>query len=818
MAYRGFTPTDAERLEQLTNGVYRARLDCGTVQDVISRFQLPRIEEKPFSWRKDADLVAIFQPSPGQYVSGRRLKMSSILKYYKTPLLPYLTGLTYQTALNVLVWSQALTPDELAVFLGHGMFADQLTFERTSSSISQYVKHFASETRGKRMLGEFHALGGFKHEDPDWDLDAEIASLAGANPSRVSCWPAAWAEAADAVMVAPPEMPTWISFEQYVKSLVWTTSGSSSVGLVHYFDGKRQRHFKPRKNMVTTLFTPDELWALVSAWDGTIRNIPVVKNELGKIRLAIASNFESYVWESYCLDMFGHGFKNWGGITLDETVAAESTRNEKDMARLGLGWYALPWDFASFDHQVRTEEIQDILTRMAAMADPRVRHQWARVIGSYSHAILTNPKTNKTYQIKHGLQSGQRTTSLIGNVWNAVATRAAIRHCCSILGRDPGFTVGIRGDDTYVMARNPADLYILRLSYAFFGLIGHDKKFSIRPHSLEFLRNTTTSKRVIGWPCRAVPAITERKPWSDDLLDPASEVVTIADNIRNFERRAACELPLVHQSNKFQWSKFTSQTYLWLSLPRRLGGYGIYPFKGFIPDGKLSLTPEIQPTIEQEFSRYSPAYLGLTPQQSQIYNRTRFLSMLRPSDMRNLLGSIMDDFKMRRSLASKAKVTWRKQQLPDVGVLTTKIPLPSGKHLVTPRVDLRSSTPDWPPLPQFLSDYPGYRRAHQDNAISLATIMREHYPVAWSWMRRYERWGWHRSDALDMVMGTPPSEPIWPLNSKVRSTCLNHLVGNWVRPPPGFMNRGKIGFYAYHVTRAAVEVFSSSAKSFQYLY
>ncbi|UHK03241.1 MAG: RNA-dependent RNA polymerase [Hangzhou totivirus 8] len=814
------SPALSHQAEVCTNGVYRAKPTCGTLAHILALYT-PMIptKKKNFLWKKDADLVEQYQPSASQYMTNRRLKMSSVLKYYDTDFHQYLTGLTYQTALNVLIWSTALTPREKQQVLGSGLFSAQSTFIEFASKISQHVKPYSAETREKKLLGELHVLEGYRHHDDSWVLHDEMAKLAGTYPERTTDWWAAWSESADSVIDRKDPLPTWVSFEEYTKSLSWATTGSCSIGTVYYKNGDKVQHFKPRKNMVTALFTPDEIWDIVSKWDGTIKNYPVVKNELGKIRLAIASNFESYIWESYCLEMLGHCFKNWAGITLDESVTAEIRRNNEDMEALRDGAVALPWDFASFDHQVRQEEILDILTRLKLCSDPRTHIQWDKVLQSYTKATLSDPATGTTYPVVHGLQSGQRTTSLIGNVWNAIVTRIAITRTKQILGRDPHFRVGIRGDDTYVLANSVADLYVLRLAYASYLIIGHDKKFSIRYASFEFLRNSVYGNAITGWPCRAIPAITERKPWSDDLLRPAEEVITIGENIRNLERRLTMEIPTLHQSNMFQWSKFTGLSYNWLRLPRRLGGFGLYDFGGLVPDGKISLTPELDYEVTNKFSTYAPSYLGLNAEQSEAFNRARFKAMVKPSDMRNLLSDIMSQFRSMRDKARKAKIRWSRKNIPyDIRVETTpRIQLTTLASDYF-KVNLQAATDGWPRFPKLLSDYPSYRAALGKEAPSLGKLIKQHYPDVCAIIKRIEAKGWHRADAIDAVLGHLPSESTYPLNSKTRVLALAHLTGDWLTPPSGYRDRSRIGYYAYAMTRTAVLAFTNTRLALQFLY
>lgn len=785
----GFDCTTSEgrvAFERLTHGVFHAKDYLPTVEELLLSHSSHLKHQAPPKMTRDLEYQEWFDnPSPPPYWRNRRLKMSNLLKFYKRELnlLQPMKGADYQLALNIMIWSQALTDTEFQALETCNFITTRDQFSEVAAKISADVKPIGLESRTKRLFGEFDACLGYKHEDSEWDTDAEMVKLSAVDPPRVDNWEQLWEEAANKVFIKPAIMPKYQEFSEYVKSLRWATSGSSSVGRVYYIDEhKALRHFKPRKNMVTALLTPEQIWTLVQNWDGRIVNTPVIKNELGKIRLAIASNLESYIYEAYCLDMFGHSFKNWGGITLDETVTEEVERTQLDIENLRKSEFALPWDFAKFDHQVRKTEIQDILTRLKSYCDKRTWQVWDMVIGSYDKAVLTNPQTGYSVAVTNGLQSGQRTTSLIGNTWNAICTQIARQKANHLMGKEEHVRIGIRGDDTYILSKNPKYLYLLRLSFASLMIVGHDRKFSIRQWSFEFLRNTTTTESVIGWPSRAIPAITERKPWSDDLLTPHTEVVTISENIRNFERRIQNELPHLHMSNKVQWSRFTKQSYLWLELPRRLGGLGIYQFRGFIPSSKLSLTPEYAPKIDNDFSDWAPSYMGLTPAEARIYNSHRFTQMLRPSDVRGGLRIIFDSFRSKVAAMTKKNITWRRNETPLPAITTYLTHQPPNMEFDLPRINLSSPTPGWPRFNEFLSHYQAYRKTKKEENISLTNIAKQHYPSVYSWLMTYQVYGWHRADAIDMILGDLPSESVWPSNNKTKKLSLGMVATDVTRP------------------------------------
>ena len=157
--------------------------------------------------------------------------------------------------------------------------------------------------------------------------------------------------------------------------------------------------------MVTYLYTTDELYDLCKRWDGRLISRAFTKDELSKRRIAVASNIESYLCESYLLYNMTHVYKSWKYITLDESPAVEHNRTIEVSKLLKSGKWALPFDFKNFDHQPTTEEIQTIMSHDLNGVDVPKQYlqEWNnikyKVINSYSNNTMSMSINNKKVEL-----------------------------------------------------------------------------------------------------------------------------------------------------------------------------------------------------------------------------------------------------------------------------------------------------------------------------------------------------------------------------------------------------------------------------------
>lgn len=125
---------------------------------------------------------------------------------------------------------------------------------------------------------------------------------------------------------------------------------------------------------------------------------------------------------------------------------------------------------------------------------------------------------------------------------------------------------------------------MFRLGYASINAIGADAKYGIHYQETEFLRIWYANDRVYGYPNRAIPSLTQRKPWTSDPWDPEGVVKAQIKTVRLIERRLGRELPQIEKIVVQSWGRKRKLEKTWLTVPIAMGGLGILPWTGRIPD------------------------------------------------------------------------------------------------------------------------------------------------------------------------------------------------------------------------------------------
>lgn len=394
--------------------------------------------------------------------------------------------------------------------------------------------------------------------------------------------------AQDMLMTVPTYVP-WISFEDYVAGASWLTAGASSQGHLRFKtpDGKIHK-LKCRKNFVLDVLTVQELLALCKAKTGQT-NYTLIKSELGKVRLAVASDLETYLMMSWMLYFVNGAYKDWPGNTLEESPSEQSDRMCK-MMELCQVMYGLPFDFKGFEHQPKTPQIVTInrILNDIGRHNVPIEHRFeydsmaSRIERSYyfSELICRDVKTRKEtrYKVKNGLMSGIRLTSTIGNGWNTVMTEAARRRLANAGLETQTIEKFIRGDDSAIFTDRAALARLFELAYTQLGVKGGVGKFSVRKHEMEFLR-IWYSNRCYGYPSRAIPGLTQRKPWSstpwseDGVLSALKEVCCILN-------RRGLNSDKIWRVLKARWCSLHRLPLAVTMVPRSAGGLGLDPWDG----------------------------------------------------------------------------------------------------------------------------------------------------------------------------------------------------------------------------------------------
>lgn len=830
--------SEQHKLAQLTQGLYHyGSINWNKAIEWIIN-NLPDIKDTTISKKiiavDDKELQLIFLPRVKGDLAVRRLRLSDLwrraTKQQKEEL-SYYTHLDYITATNLMIYMFVHGTSYLADLRRVGMFNDFESFLEKASLVSAHVKRMPMDEDGtKQRLCEISSLSGYLQADlQNWDTEEELEALAqgGNEHGPLGCdWPEVFSDAMRGIQPPHATHSDFISFYDFIEEGKWITAGSSSVGEVQWSYEDESGKFKAKKNMVTDLYTTAEIVEMIDNWDGVLRSRAFVKDEVGKRRLAVSSGLEPYLVESYILHLFGHSFKNWEAITLDESPKEQHNRNCGVINRLKKGAFALPFDFARFDHQPTTDEIKTMISNIAEQcAIPTANKDEfnrlvEKVLYSYSHSIISMSVKGKniSHDVEGGIPSGVRFTSLVGNEWNSIMTRIAQKMTSLVLGYDPILTKGIKGDDTYLLANTAVELYIFRLAYCGINAIGHDSKFGISQRICEFLRNEISVDGVRGWSNRTIPTLSQRKPWNPQPWSPNSEIATITTNIYLLERRVGKELSIIHQVSKIRWSHLTKQSYKWLELPVRLGGFGLYTYDGWVPNCKLPLTtkPVIQVSGLIPFQAYD--WITLSPSQLEACHEISITDKIAADDIPGPQKVFGREFinKIR-----KLTVLWEKQNAERLSIPEYRLELPSEDgYSLWPHIKaeyIPANISGVPDFTKFLREYNQIKKASRyDTTIvipPLKAFLRRWFPMILARMVRFESQGWHRTDAITLAQGDIPTEPIPSLNPLlsqfVKSSISTSKILKWT-------GRRKIAMNLANVTRSISTAIGESSVALLY--
>ncbi|ACU32789.1 RNA-dependent RNA polymerase [Artivirus ni] len=617
------------------------------------------------------------------------------------------------------------------------------------------------------------------------------------------------------------EHKKYISFEKYVKEGYWITSGSSSIGKVNWsYDGDLGK-FKARKNMLLDLYTPDEIYKMAVEWDGKLENRVFIKDELAKRRLAVASNIEAYLNQGYIFYLFGHGFKNWKYITLDETPGETHLRNCETIKALKDGCFALPFDFKGFDRQPTIWEVKQITKRVIDqikyLVPPQDRHLFTKIaaknISCYDNNYLYSPLTKETKKQTNGIPSGIRPTSFIGNVWNMITTDIARDQTSLILGKDNIRLIALKGDDTKILAKDFMTCLVFRYSYQAINAVGENSKFGIMQNCCEFLRTEISTQGVRGWTNRAIPSVTQRKPWNPQPWTANQQVETTANNIYLLERRSKKQLDWLHQANKIKWSKYTGQSYHWLHLPKRLGGFGIYEWKGWKTTSKLPLADIPTFDVPGLFSEnINLTWKQMTDEEKTAYQQVEFSMKIAADDIPGPQKHISSNYIKN---LRKLKPVWEKTVVPTYRFYKTEGP--TCENNIWPRRMIQSheAGPNGMPIfSEFIRQHQIAKKAKIE-IPSLKECLAKWYPEAYKTMTEYERKGWHRTDAINIATGKVPLEP---------TGILNPILTPWISKivvKSGFSfwrGRENIALHLTSVCKQAVQYIQNEGGNYMYAF
>lgn len=576
-----------------SNPYYKDNIDKETATPKPQVTKWPETDEEcieMFPFRSNAD------------APFRRARMLDLRDVCPVSWLNDFRNLDYITIVNLLF--ARLIHGERAVTMWKklNMLQSLNNFIIGANSLNLVMKKYKCEMTTRLLFAETANLTGYRQMPmPGFDIVKETKALCDGGDEHgivADQWEQEFEEAAKEVMAGQDiAKAEWVTLEEYIKHDLASTAGASSIGKVHYTYKNETGKFKARKNLLYDIMTPEQIYKVVVAnYDHQVATA-FVKPEMGKLRIAVTGDIESYYVCSWLNYLAGHSYTTWVGNTLEESRTEQMRRMQTTLDQL-IDNYSIPFDYKGFDHQPTLREIAIELRLYLSNALYNTPVEWKDyvstiidiVIQSFfnSVTVVRDEKGKKwVFQVKGGVQSGVRLTSLLGNFWNQIMTRIVTKTLGS-----PKQVIDkyIRGDDSSIITMNYEMALLFRLGYAAINAVGADAKYGIHRQETEFLRIWYANNRVYGYPNRAIPSLTQRKPWTSDPWDPEGVVAAQVKTVRLLERRLGRELPRVEQIVCSAWSRKRKMTQAWLRLPKAQGGLGILPWKGWLADKKY---PEV---------------------------------------------------------------------------------------------------------------------------------------------------------------------------------------------------------------------------------
>jgi len=369
----------------------------------------------------------------------------------------------------------------------------------------------------------------------------------------------------------------YMSLYEWIRTGKWDTAGSSSFGKIEV-DGKL---IKCRKNTLLFVYTVEELYSTII--DFKPINKVVVKSELTKNRIAVASDLGTYflmTWVNYLAGEFEH---DWDEIAYDETYNLEKSRIMNFLERNKRGEHALPYDFQEFDHQPQKTELMALLElkiNMMWLRVPEEERERDRQLVEKLKFSITNAKlsgydngTEFVMDVDGGVLSGWFFTSYFGNGWNLGQSKVA----CNII-RDMGLTAPqmyIKGDDCVFFCDSKDTLYLFVAIMESNEMKTSQGKFSLHRSCCEFLRVRYTDK-AYGYVMRTIPGITQRKPWSNQAWTDEVVLTNLYSTVETIKRRHGNTESLM-QTFIERWCTIKNISKTVVHVPRERGGFGIPP-------------------------------------------------------------------------------------------------------------------------------------------------------------------------------------------------------------------------------------------------
>jgi hypothetical protein len=649
---------------------------------------------------------------------------------------------------------------------------DLVHFNAVTKKVNNLGKTVGLQDKNFRNYVECTVMGGYRNPPyPGFDVVEETIKLAHGGDEH-NYFGHTWTNLVEEFLPMDFHPKDYISFKDFVVGAEWLTTGASSVGRVEIemADGEKIR-VKARKNMVADVYDLNVL-ASEAIESKTQQNYTIVKSELGKLRLAVAGDIYTYLKMTWITYLLGGAYYDWPGNTTEETFEEQTVRLAK-MLELAREQYGLPYDYDGFDHQPTTRELIGIASRLVKHAafnvppdEMAMFNEIAdNVVQGFNHSTLSVRKDNgdtEEFAVTGGLMSGLRWTSIVGNAWNSVMTGLVLKVLNSWGIDTDKVERYIRGDDSAIYVPNWATGAATNLAYDAVGAKGGEGKFSLQLHKMEFLR-VWFDKRCYGYGPRALPGLTQRKPWSSEPWSEDMTIKAIYEATRTLRRRVPDRIREIDSLWKTLARIWTQNHNLpdaavWIS--KSCGGLGIeqsaigevWKLEPPIPvqstDKGLIVTNQNDWREKKITEYFNERYEVDIGERAKVIAAEEIASTITadniPSVAKNRRQQWLSEVRSNRS-----RVMFKRRL---VSRTDTPVDVPSyePEEIVMLEERLKVYTPLFGKYPEVAIARKDYNQARLN--MSFSEWLRKYFPSIWNDLKTFHR-SWHRTEALDYLEG-----------------------------------------------------------------
>lgn len=751
----------------------------------------------------------LYPPRTKEELSIRKTRLGDVIEFAQSTgdvewvrhILTLCRGYDYALTCNLLVAGLAMGELWWDVLTRCGCFSGDGEHYRTSAKVlSDTVKKRKNELPDHDRVSFYECAalyGALCPPVPGWDPVSETRDLANGGQVAHGLLSGYWLRPEhilakiSGLAQFPEAKPHDVrGFEEWLRSCDWERSGSSSIGRVRYEvqdkSGVRAGHFKARKNLVLDVVPFDEVLSRARKHCSQ-DNKALIKSEFGKIRLAVAAPLETYLQQAFLYGVSGSAYLKWPGNTLEETIEQEMRRNERTVVCMRAGHFALPYDFARFDHQPTTPEVvafqrvtfDRALLNAGHHQDSDVKLFESLLEKGFSSATLSTPPgvcEPQTFPVMGGLMSGLRSTSAVGSGWNAVLGECARE----MVGRFRPFTRPVdtwqlvRGDDTQVVSPHYLDVLGVKIGYDAMGAEANESKFTLRRGRTEFLR-VETGHFSMCYPCRTIPLVNQRKPWSARQPTGDGSVSTIVKvgHVLSRRLRDASRILAFIAFLAQKMARMMGIDQRLISIPVALGGLGLVPWSGrwcvrsWHPDppAPITITNKTQFRTQQEREKYGELGVPITEHEADVLADRRIRDKIAVDDLVDVAGIVAhtrrNELKRREIVRCETELAPLSTDLPHYSIMLLSARAACVEEGAYDKLSLTAQVAQQKAANLYASER---REVEKVTALSrLATVrkktlgklLRHHLPVFYRKLTTVEsRLKLRRSSAVDFLLGT----------------------------------------------------------------